>query len=478
MIEFKNLTKTYRLENGNRKAIFENISFAFPEGKNIALLGRNGVGKSTTFRLIAGSDLPDSGRVIRSKRISWPLGFGGAFHPSLTGEENLRFASRIYGADLKAVRSYVDEFAELGEYLYQPLKTYSSGMRARLAFGLSLAIQFDVYLIDEITGVGDPQFRKKSKEAIANLKRNAYIIMTSHNMPTLREYCDIALVLENGCIHVYENLEDGISVYQGESDASTKADIASPEKAAEKDSKEFIRNLQMHYIKKKSKVFNDKGAPVILVETKRKKSDTGTKINEQGYVFDKTDKINIFDFLEKEQDKNSPSGIYDLARAKGWACAGVYLGGAQLAANAIRKWWYDTEMNGYSDANRVYVIYLNAGRNVLNNKAIKLWNAELQKLADDLNITVHVSFVPPGPRSWKLISNRVFNFNVKGDEKRYINEAAVVSLIGAQETSDDIKVKAVLDSVEDKQDAELSFNINMHVDEFYGKWNYRIYPNI
>lgn len=490
------------MENGKRNVVFENLSFTFPEGKNIALLGQNGAGKSTMLSLIAGSDFPDSGQIIRSKRISWPLGFGGAFHPSLTGEENLRFACRIYHADLKKVKAYVEEFTELGEYLYQPVKTYSAGMRAKLAFGLSLAIQFDVYLIDEITGVGDPQFKKKSKEAIADLKRNAYIIMVSHSMSTLRENCDTALVLKDGRMHAYENLEDGIAVYQGRADDAVVTVKPAPEKKADKDSKELIRSLQMHYIKKKSAIFGKQGAPVVLIDTKRRKPGDSSASSEDAYYFNNADEIDVAAFLEGEKGNNISSGVYDLARDRGWVCAGIYLDGVKLAVSGLRSWWYDADLNCFADANKIYVVYLNAGRNVLNNRAIKKWNAGLQKLADELNITFHVSFVPPGPRPWKLIRNRIFNFNVESKKnKKIITQAAVVSLVGVESKKSkkkkkiitetaavgfinnaniehELKIKARLDELANKEDVALSSDINTQLDDFYGKWNYRIYPNV
>jgi capsular polysaccharide transport system ATP-binding protein len=478
LLEFKNLTKTYPLEHGKRKVIFENISFAFPEGKNIALLGGNGAGKSTTLRLIAGSDIPDSGRIIRSKKLSWPLGFAGGFHSSLTGEENLRFVCRIYGADLKAVKAYVEDFAELGEYLYQPIKTYSSGMRARLAFGLSLAIQFDVYLIDELTGVGDPQFRKKSAEAFTELRKNANIIMASHSLSTLREYCDIALVLKDGHMHIYENLEDGIAAYQegqGPSIAKAAKEVAGEETL--KESPEFIRNLQFHYIREKSRIFHKESQPVILVDTKRKRTGNGSGIAEQEY-FDDAAGINSYTFLENEKGEPASSGFYDLARNKGWVCAGIYLDGISFIANSIRDWWYDAEMNCYPEATKIYVIFLNAGREEQNIRVIKLWNAELQKLADELNIVLHISFVPPGLRKWHSIRNRLFNFNVQSQQEKFlINKATVVSLMGKAELDDELKIKAKLDTIQYQRSTEKPADVNSQADDFYGNWNYRIYPN-
>ena len=147
MIELQHVCKSYPLKEGQH-VVLDDVNLRMEEGKNIAILGLNGAGKSTLIRIIGGAEAPDSGKVIRTSRVSWPIGFSGCFHGSLTGRENLRFVSRIYGADIREVTRYVEDFAELGDYLDMPVKTYSSGMRSKLAFGLSMAIQFDFYLID------------------------------------------------------------------------------------------------------------------------------------------------------------------------------------------------------------------------------------------------------------------------------------------------------------------------------------------
>ena len=153
MIELSHIHKTYPLKNGERNVVLNDVNLKIEEGRSIAILGLNGAGKSTLMRIIGGAEAPDSGKVIRTSKVSWPIGFSGCFHGSLTGRENLRFVSRIYGADIKAVTEYVEDFAELGKYLDMPVKTYSSGMKSKLAFGLSMAIQFDFYLIDEAFSV-------------------------------------------------------------------------------------------------------------------------------------------------------------------------------------------------------------------------------------------------------------------------------------------------------------------------------------
>jgi len=218
MIEFRNVTKTYKISAG-KNVILDDVSFKFPEKKNIGVLGVNGAGKSTLLRLIAGTEYPDKGKIIRTGRYSWPLGFAGSFHGSLTGIENLRFACRIYGADIKSVSEFVEDFAELGDYINEPILTYSSGMRSRLAFGLSMAIDFDVYLIDEIMGVGDQGFQKKCKNAFVEKKETSSIIMVSHNMSTIREYSDTILLLTGEHLEIHDDVEEAIKIYN---DLTTK----------------------------------------------------------------------------------------------------------------------------------------------------------------------------------------------------------------------------------------------------------------
>ena len=164
--------------------------------------------------MIAGSELPDGGRIIRSGRFSWPLGFSGGFSGNLTGEENLRFVCRIYQADLRRVFEYVWEFSELGDALFEPLATYSRGMKARLAFGLSLAIDFDVYLIDEVMAVGDASFRKKSKAAFEERRQVSNLILVSHDMRTIREYSDLIILLDNRNLRIFDDVKEGIKAYR------------------------------------------------------------------------------------------------------------------------------------------------------------------------------------------------------------------------------------------------------------------------
>ena len=213
MIEFKNVSKAYALGSG-KKIILNNVSFCFEQGVNIGILGVNGAGKSTALKLIAGSEAPDKGKIFRSGTFSWPLGFSAGFQGSLSGEENLRFICRIYAANIRYVIKFVAEFSELGLALYEPVSTYSTGMRARLAFALSMAIQFDVYLVDEIMGVGDRLFQKKCHNAFAEKSKQSSIIMVSHNMNTIREYSDVVLLLSNGNVNIYDDVEEAIKTYE------------------------------------------------------------------------------------------------------------------------------------------------------------------------------------------------------------------------------------------------------------------------
>ncbi len=214
MIEFRNVTKSYELTGGNRNTILDNISFTFPEKKNIGVLGVNGAGKSTLLRLIAGSEYPNKGRIIRKGKYSWPLGFSGSFHPTLSGIENLRFACRIYDVDIKYVTDFVKDFSELGKYIEEPIKSYSSGMRSRLAFALSMAIDFDVYLVDEIMGVGDQGFQKKCHDAFTAKREKSSVIMVSHSMATIRDYSDVAILLTGQNLEIYDDVDEAIGIYE------------------------------------------------------------------------------------------------------------------------------------------------------------------------------------------------------------------------------------------------------------------------
>lgn len=214
MIEFQSVTKSYRV-GSSRKTVLNEATFRLPLRRNLAVLGINGAGKSTLLKLISGAILPDRGRVRHNGlRVSWPLGFSGAFHAQLSGRENVRFAARIYGASIMQVTRFVEDFAELGPYLDEPVKTYSSGMKARLAFGLSMAIEFDVYLVDELTAVGDLTFRKRCETVFSERRKTSDIIMVSHSMTTLHTFCDSGCVLNGGRIFFHERVSDAITDYE------------------------------------------------------------------------------------------------------------------------------------------------------------------------------------------------------------------------------------------------------------------------
>jgi capsular polysaccharide transport system ATP-binding protein len=213
MIELEHVTKTFRLQ-GAVKIIMNDVSMTFPRGRSVGLLGRNGSGKSTLLRMIAGASDPDSGRIHRLGRLSWPLGFSGGFHPSLTGAQNARFVARIYGIDTDDMIAKVEDFAELGPFLHERVETYSSGMKARLAFGVSMAVDFDVYLVDEITAVGDSAFRRKCLQAFEDKRAKADVIMVSHSPGMIREYCDSGVVLEHGTLAYFADIDDALAAHE------------------------------------------------------------------------------------------------------------------------------------------------------------------------------------------------------------------------------------------------------------------------
>ncbi|MBV8121280.1 MAG: ABC transporter ATP-binding protein [Alphaproteobacteria bacterium] len=210
MIRLDHVYKAYRTRYG-RKVVLDNANATFEVGHNYGILGLNGAGKSTLIRLLAGSELPDRGAVRRYGRVSFPLGFGGTFHGALSGRENAAFIARIYGAPLRATVAYIEDFSELGEYLTMPVNTYSDGMRARLAFAACLAIDFDVYLIDEVTEIGDQRFRRKCAEAFRARMKYSDIVIVSHNPQTVRQYCDRGAILANGTLSIYDDLNAALA---------------------------------------------------------------------------------------------------------------------------------------------------------------------------------------------------------------------------------------------------------------------------
>ena len=212
MIEFRNVSKYY-LTHHSRKVVVDHLNLRLPTGAKVGLLGRNGAGKSTLIGKIAGTVKPNTGSIHRRGSISWPLGFAGSFAPDLTGAQNIRFAARIYGIDTDELTDYVQDFAELGDFLDMPVRAYSSGMKARLAFGLSMGVSFDWYLVDEITAVGDAAFKRKSLAAFKERLENAGLLMVSHATGTIRDYCDCGLVLEGGRIRFFPDVEEAIAVH-------------------------------------------------------------------------------------------------------------------------------------------------------------------------------------------------------------------------------------------------------------------------
>jgi capsular polysaccharide transport system ATP-binding protein len=212
MIDLWNVTKTFRTRQGV-KTVLRDVTCQFEMGHNYGILGANGSGKSTLVQLIAGSDPPTRGRIDRHVRVSFPLGFSGTFNIYLTGRQNAVFMARVYGVDVRKVLDFVWDFAELGTYFDMPLLSYSSGMRARFGMGVSLAIDFDLYLIDEVTEVGDKSFRDKSKAAFRERALTSDVILVSHNVETIRSYCNRAAVLHDGDLVFYPDVESAIRVH-------------------------------------------------------------------------------------------------------------------------------------------------------------------------------------------------------------------------------------------------------------------------
>lgn len=212
MISLQKVHKAFPAKHG-RKVVLKKVSYDFVPGVNVGILGRNGAGKSTMLKIIGGSISPDRGRVIREGKISWPIGFSGGFNMKVTGRENLRFICRLYDEDYLRVAAFVEDFAELGPYLDMPVYTYSSGMKAKLAFGVSMAFDFEYYLIDEVTAVGDAVFRKKSEAFFAERRKSATLIVVSHNMGTINSLCDKMLVLHEGVLHDFADNEAAQKFY-------------------------------------------------------------------------------------------------------------------------------------------------------------------------------------------------------------------------------------------------------------------------
>ena len=212
MISVEHVSKRYPTRSGWRD-VLKDVSFTLNKGEKVGILGRNGAGKSTLIRLVSGVEPPTTGEIKRTMSISWPLAFTGAFQGSLTGMDNLRFICRIYDVDMDYVLDFTEEFSELGQYLYEPVKRYSSGMKARLAFALSLAVEFDCYLIDEVIAVGDSRFADKCKYELFERRKDRSIILVSHSYSAMKQYCDNAMVLDAGRMYHFDNMDAAYQHY-------------------------------------------------------------------------------------------------------------------------------------------------------------------------------------------------------------------------------------------------------------------------
>jgi len=213
VIRVQDVSKSYEVRGGWR-VVLRNINLVVKQGQKIGVLGLNGSGKSTLIRLLGGISLPDEGMIERAMSISWPLALDGGFQGSLTGYDNLKFICRIYGSDINTVLSFVEEFTELGKYLYEPAKSYSTGMRSRLAFAISMAIEFDCYLIDETLAVGDERFRARCHDELIVKRADRSLVIVSHQAETIRELCDKACVLHEQTLHHFDDVNSAYALYQ------------------------------------------------------------------------------------------------------------------------------------------------------------------------------------------------------------------------------------------------------------------------
>jgi len=213
MIQINDVVKRYNTRHG-KVTVLDHINMTIKYGDKVGILGRNGSGKSTLIRLISGAEQPTSGSILRTMSVSWPLAFTGGFQGSLTGLDNLRFICRIYGVDASSKIDYVQNFSELGKFLYEPLKTYSSGMRARLAFAISMAIDFDCFLIDEVIAVGDSRFHEKCQIELFEKRNDRTMLIVTHQPENIVLHCEKAAVLHNGHLHFFEEVMKAYEFYQ------------------------------------------------------------------------------------------------------------------------------------------------------------------------------------------------------------------------------------------------------------------------
>ena len=213
MIHIEHVTKRYATRHGE-VTVLDDVNLTIRPGEKVGILGRNGAGKSTIIRLISGAERPSAGHIRREMSVSWPLAFGGAFQGSLTGLDNLRFICRVYGKSTEDRIAYVQEFSELGRYLREPVKTYSAGMRARLAFAISMVVEFDCFLIDEIVAVGDSRFHEKCRIELFEKRKDRAMIIVSHDPGYVRAHCDHAAVLVQGKLTTFDHVDDAFEFYQ------------------------------------------------------------------------------------------------------------------------------------------------------------------------------------------------------------------------------------------------------------------------
>ena len=216
MIVLENATKFYKTKH-DRNYILNNVTMTIPSETNIGILGRNGAGKSTLLRMLGGIDFPNSGKIYSDKSFSWPMGLGGGFQGSMTGRQNIKFVCRVFNKtdkEIKEIIQFVKDFSEIDDYFDMPIKLYSSGMKSRLSFGLSLAFDFDYLLIDETLSVGDSKFKKKSKEALMKKIEHSNVLMVSHSMSDLKNICDAGIVVNNGEIEYFKDINGAIDKYE------------------------------------------------------------------------------------------------------------------------------------------------------------------------------------------------------------------------------------------------------------------------
>ena len=216
MIIVDNIYKSYKTNNGKTKNVLSDVSFTIPPKVSVALVGANGAGKSTLLRIIGGIEKPNKGSIQRDSRVSWPMGFGGGLQQTLTGRQNAKFVCRIHGHedDIPERLKYIQDFAGIGEGFDRPVRTYSAGMKSRLQFGLSLAFDFDVYISDEVTAVGDAAFKKKAAEAFKKVADHASILMVSHSESTLKQFCSAGIFIYQGKAHWFDQLDDALTAYK------------------------------------------------------------------------------------------------------------------------------------------------------------------------------------------------------------------------------------------------------------------------